>query len=359
MGVAMSAQTADVEETVVYDENPHRVITNTFWNNWFVSVGGGAQLYFGDGDREGIDGRITPSFDVAVGKWFTPVVGTRLSYNGFNAKSNPNAEPFPVHHLHADFMLNVNNLLVGYKENRVWNFIPYLGVGAAFSAGDKEPTVNVGILNAFSVSKRIDINLDIRGMLVNDVFDGTVAGMNWEGMLSAQLGLSCKLGKTGWERPKTVTRTDRTEANALLKKLNAANTENANLKKSLADAEAKAAVAPKEVVKTVAADDIILFNIGESKLTKAAKVSLAGFAAMVKDLDPNTVYVLNGYADKGTGTSARNQKLSTARAEAVKDYLVKTLNVNANQLETVAHGGVANMYFDDPTLSRAVVITVK
>ncbi len=359
IGIAASAQTPDVEETVVYDENPHRVITNTFWNNWFVSVGGGAQLYFGDSDRSGVDGRIAPSFDVAVGKWFTPVVGARLGYNGFSAKSNPNAENFPVHHLHFDFMLNLNTLFTGYKEDRIWNIIPYAGIGAAFSDGENEPVINGGILNTFSVSDRIDVNLDIRGMLVNDVFDREIGGLNWEGMLSAQVGIACKLGKTGWDRPKTVTRTDRTEANALLKKLNAANSENENLKKSLADAEARAAAVPKEIIKNVAADDIILFNIGESKLTKSAKVCLSGFAAMIKDLDPNNVYVLNGYADEGTGTSKRNQKLSEARVKAAYDYLVEKCGVNADQLETKAHGGVANMYFNDPTLSRAVVIEMK
>ena len=42
-GVAF-AQTADVEEEVIYEKNKQKVITNTFWDNWFVQLGGGAQI---------------------------------------------------------------------------------------------------------------------------------------------------------------------------------------------------------------------------------------------------------------------------------------------------------------------------
>ena len=50
-GVAF-AQTADVEEEVIYEKNKQKVITNTFWDNWFVQLGGGAQIYFGDHNKQ-------------------------------------------------------------------------------------------------------------------------------------------------------------------------------------------------------------------------------------------------------------------------------------------------------------------
>ncbi len=369
IGVAVSAQTTearpDVEETVEYEANPHRVITNTFWSNWFISVGGGVQAYVGGSDGAVKFGqRIVPAFDLSAGKWFTPVVGARLTYSGFNGKTpdgitRGELHKFPIHHLHADFMLNLNTLFAGYKEGRVWNCVPYIGVGAAFSKKDKEPTVTTGLLNAFSVCKRLDINIDIHTTLVQDGFNGIKAGRNWEGLGAATVGLTYKLGKADWDRPKTVTRTNHAEANALLKKLNAANAENADLKKALTDAEAKANAAPKEVAKPVAADDIVLFNIGEAKLTKAAQVSLGSFAGMIKDLDPNTVYVITGYADAATGSKARNEKLSKARAEAAYDCLVNKYGVNPEQLKVDYKGGVDNMFFDDPSLSRAVIISIQ
>ncbi len=380
--VAVNAQTAetdaqtrpDVEETVEYEANPHRVITNGFWSNWFVSLGGGAHMYFGDGDGEAVFGkRVSFAMDVAVGKWFTPVVGARLMYTGFNAKgasidsfiydgkiagSDYSYARFGAHNLHMDFLLNVNSLFCGYKEDRIWNLVPYAGIGWAFHKGDNEPVITAGLQNSFAVAKAWDINLDVRGTLIHDKFDGDLGGRNWEGLLTATVGVTYKIGKNNWDKPKTVYRTDHSEANALLKKLDAANTENENLKKALNDAEARAAQ-PKEVVRTVAADDIVLFPIGESKLTKAAKVSLGSFAGMIKDMDPNTVYVVTGYADAGTGSKVRNEKLSKARAEAAYNCLVNDYGVNPEQLKVDYKGGVDNMFFNDPSLSRAVIITLQ
>ncbi len=359
VGFAVSAQTPDVEEKIVYDENPHRVMTNSFLSDWYVSLGVGFNAYYGDGDRGTFGKNITPAMDIAVGKWFTPVVGARLMYTGFKAKSAPSYDKFGAHNLHADFMLNVNNLIKGYDPERIWGFIPYVGVGWAHRKGDNEPTVNLGVLNAFSITDVLDINLDIRGMLVNDVYDGDVGNMNWEGMLTAAVGVSYKFGQNvGWERAKTVYRTNHKEANALRKQLEAANKENETLRKSVVETEAKVAEA-QQTIKHVAADDIVLFPIGQSTLTKAGKVSLGSFAGMIKDLDPNTVYLITGYADKGTGSKARNEKLSKARAEAAYNCLVKDYGVNPEQLKVDYKGGVDNMFFDDPSLSRAVIISIQ
>lgn len=56
-----------------------QVITNPFWDNWFISLGGGASVLFGHEDHAGkFTDRISPTLNVAVGKWFTPGLGLRL-----------------------------------------------------------------------------------------------------------------------------------------------------------------------------------------------------------------------------------------------------------------------------------------
>ena len=67
----LPAQTsADTEEVVEYSDNKYKVETNTFWHNWFISVGAGGQVYFGDHDRQCDFGdRLAPALDIAVGKW--------------------------------------------------------------------------------------------------------------------------------------------------------------------------------------------------------------------------------------------------------------------------------------------------
>ena len=46
------AQTSNMDEKVEYSTDKYKVETNRFWNNWFITVGGGAQIYFGDHDRQ-------------------------------------------------------------------------------------------------------------------------------------------------------------------------------------------------------------------------------------------------------------------------------------------------------------------
>ena len=54
--------------------------TNTFGDNWFIGVGGGINVFL----IEDYDVRIGPSIDAGFGKWFTPSVGMRVGYQGFN-----------------------------------------------------------------------------------------------------------------------------------------------------------------------------------------------------------------------------------------------------------------------------------
>lgn len=67
------------------------------------------------------------------------------------------------------------------------------------------------------------------------------------------------------------------------------------------------------------------------------------------------VYTITGYADKGTGNTAGNERLSRERAQAVYECLVKEFGVSKEQLRIDYKGGVENMFYDDPRLSRAVI----
>ena len=195
----------------------HKVETNRFWDNWFISVGGGAQMYFGNHDRQmSFSDRLSPALDIAVGKWFTPGIGVRMMYSGLSVKGatqndvHSNGKPisgkpwngywlneqsFDFFNLHGDVMFNLSNLLCGYNKTRFWNCSPYAGLGwmrVWDSPSANEVSVNLGILNSFRVSSTIDINLDIRGALVNDRFDGEKGGRNEEGLLSTTIGVTYK-----------------------------------------------------------------------------------------------------------------------------------------------------------------------
>ena len=378
------AQTsADTEELVEYSDNKYKVETNTFWHNWFISVGAGGQVYFGDHDKQaGFGDRIAPALDIAVGKWFTPGIGVRLMYSGLQqrgATKHPGdkyedsahgtgtpvqgggaphwleKQKFNMGNIHADVLFNFSNLFCGYNPKRVWNCSPYAGLGWAMvweSPSAKEVSANVGVLNSFRLCDALDLNLDVRGMFVNDRFDGEGGGKFGEGMLSATVGLTYKFKQRGWNRSKTVVRYNNAALNEMREKLNEMSAENERLKRALAEGNKREA---QTIVKKMAAANLVTFRINKSKLSNEARANLGMLAEVIKQGDKNVVYTITGYADAGTGSKTTNERLSKERAQAVYDCLVKEFGVSQSQLRIDYKGGVDNMFYDDPRLSRAVI----
>ena len=106
-------------------------------------------------------------------------------------------------------------------------------------------------------------------------------------------------------------------------------------------------------VNVVSSPYYVVFEIAKSELSKESKSNLAILAEIIKT--NNLHYTITGYADEGTGTESINQRLSRERAQAVYDCLVNEYNVPASMLKVEYKGGVGNMFYDDPSLSRAVI----
>lgn len=182
-----------------------------FRPSWFASVGAGAQVYYGDHNKQLSYGkRITPSFEVAAGNWFTGSFGVRVGLSGFKVKgltqngSHSTGEVFDASrslehqtfnslYAHSDLLFNWTNDAYGYRKNRVYHLIPYAGVGVAI--GLDKPTAtyispNVGVLQTFRINDKLAFNIDVRGNLLGDGFDGEKGGRKFEGMAVTQVGLT-------------------------------------------------------------------------------------------------------------------------------------------------------------------------
>lgn len=370
----------DTTEEVMYDNDKYKVETNHFWDNWFVSAGFGGQVLFGNHDKQvKFFDRVAPALDIAVGKWFTPGIGVRLMYSGLSVKGATQKEghgEFPAHstgvdvpgkggdgywlmkqkfnfyNLHLDALFNMSNILCGYNEKRVYNCTPYIGLGWARvweSPQSMEVSANVGVLNSFRLNDALNLNLDIRGAYMSDRFDGELGGRWGEGVWSATVGLTYRFKQRGWGRSKTIVRThDRQrELKAMQDKLN--------------DMQAQLAQRKRDsitVVRTLAAANFVIFKIDTWNLTNESRVQLGLFAETIKKADPNAVYIITGYADKGTGSIERNVILSKNRARVVYECLVNEFGVPKKQLRVDHKGGVDNMFYNDPRLSRAVITRI-
>lgn len=364
--VSLSAQ--EKEDT----KKSYRVETNLFGANWFVSGGIGAQMYFGDNDSKASFGkRLAPALDISVGKWFTPGIGLRVSYNGLQAKgATPDAgdvyvkggtysngyykQKWNLANFHGDVMLNLSNMLCGYNEERIYSFIPYAGAGFVHSWSDPKENnlgLNLGLINRFRLSSAWDLNVELRGLLMKNAFGGA----SKEGMAGLTVGVTYKFKKRGWEAVPTVPMVPESQLNDMRNSLNSLKSENESLKRELVDARNKK---PEVIVEKEAGFVprlVVVFNIGKSNISKREYMNIEAMAKGIKE-NPKKVFTVTGYADKGTGSAEYNMKLSKKRAEAVRDLMVNEFGVPASQLKVDYKGGVGNMFYDDAKLSRVAIV---
>ena len=101
---------------------------------------------------------------------------------------------------------------------------------------------------------------------------------------------------------------------------------------------------------------LVNFVIDKVEVVNRERVNLGVVAAMMK-ATPDQKYLITGYADKHTGTVKRNEWLAKNRAKNTFTVLVEEFGVPASQLILDDKGGVENMYYDDPQLSRSAIIT--
>ena len=364
--------------TIVENADKYKVETNRFWSNWFVTAGGGGLIFFGDHNMQMKFGdRLSPALDIGFGKWFTPGIGIRFMYSGLTIKGATqngshstgkvydasqwlDEQKFDFMNIHGDVLFNASNLLCGYNEKRFWSVTPYVGLGWILtweSPRARNFNASIGLINSFRLSSAFDLNPDVRGTATKDEFDGERGGRKEEGLLSVTVGVTYKFPRRTWGRStvKTITFSDE-ELRLMREQLKAMNDENNRLKDELATSNK----VTERVVETniLSAPYLVTFQISRYALSNEARVNI-GFQAKIMKENKNAVYTIIGYADKGTGTKEFNQFLSKARAEAVYNCLVNEFGVPASQLKITYEGGVDNMFYDDPRVSRAVITVIK
>ena len=368
--------------------------TNKFWDNWEISAGAGVSVStrsaFSDAGHVGL------TWNAGLTKWITPIVGLRAQVSGdqFNhfAKYDGAGDRYswPSIFAHGDLLINLSNWIGGYREDRVYYIVPYLGMGynaISYHSGLKDGHIfyeqkdyergaaqgygfastfaaAYGIQNKFRVCKQIDINLDLFGMLYAQKKMPSVVSMGANGCAfgwGATLGLSYRFNKRNWDKAYTEADFKKyvDEAAALRDALAAANAARAAAEEAAAKAKndadraaARAAAAEAEAAEAAAraaaaakgvfaAGNSVFFNIGSAKLSSTDKVRLSLIADQIKASD--VVYTINGYADKKTGTAAVNKRVSESRAKAVYNYLV-SCGVSKDKLKYASFGDTVQPY---------------
>lgn len=366
----------------------YKVVTNGFFDDWFIGAGIGTQFYYGDHNRQmKFTDRLVPAYELYLAKWFTPGIGVRTAVNGlknkgvtqnhshstgevFDSSQRLEKQEFNYLNIHGDVLFNLTYIINGYNKDRIFTMSPYLGVGWMFTSDEpaaREISANIGLYNSFRVSNTMDITFDLRGSMVSDRFDGEVGERKEEGMFTAALGLAYRLGKKPrkverltWTKPVTTvvryTEEELNELKVLQMKVAQSAANNETLRQQLSIAKNES-ITDINIERNVLVSPILItFPINESIVSDEARVNLGFFANAIKENQSGIVYKITGYADKATGNAQINEHLSQERATAIYNVLINEFGVSPSSLRVEYEGGVDNMFYDDPRLSRAVIV---
>ena len=374
---------AATTETETVQEESQGLMLNGFWDNWYISLDGGISLFFSpeDGDLSNFTNRIAPNVALNFGKWWTPIFGTRigLDYMGANGATS-SADAFGYQdgasynnlfiqkhqglRPHIDGMVDLVNLFGGYSKTRVYSLVIYggfgygYGWGSDFAAGKWGTEIRGGLINSFHVSDAVDVNIELKASQYDSGLSQETGDCLNNFMASAAVGIAYKFNQRGWEAPvipvvvPVVPKYSDAEGDALVARLQEANNRIKDLESELAATNQRMAKAIDEACKDQAPAFTIYYDINQSSINACNKKVVKAMADAIK-ADPNTKYVVTGYADKETGTDAFNAKLREARAQSLYKTLVK-YGVNPDQLSTATDTKPLNKF--NYVLDRAATI---
>ena len=367
-------------QEVTYVEDPSQgYLFNRMRDNWFIDAEGG----------------------VGVGKWFSPLLGLRAgldyeqikgatwtgNYAALGYRNWPRqldgGKYVPQHFNNfgfvGDVLFNVSNWLAGYKPNRFYNCIFYVGMAVnwvyardgerpvsdgswKYGANDdpdhsRNYSMQTGLLNSFAITKKLDFNVDLRFDLMQEHIDGAGMGYRtWNEYPGILLGMTYKLGKSEWNAPVTAVcpewkYTD-AEGDALVANLNDANRRIADLEDQLKKClESKNTPRVDEAEAPLAT---IYFPINRTEVLGVQRNVLDAVAEVMKSENRN--YLLTGWADNYTGNDQINVRLRKGRVATVKKELVNK-GVADSRLETEINNGELTNYGPKcASLDRAVTI---
>lgn len=361
-----------------------RIFWTSWKSNWFVTADVGVEKKIFTTPIEGVDLYTTPTYAIAVGKWVSPFLGLQFKYNyspitGVCSLSNSFADADgnlsgSLNTFHLDILLDVIGVIRGYKYNRFYRFVPYIGFGASVPCDNDsyyvKDYITYGVINTFRINKWFGAKLTLKtspsnmGHYGHDGDNATYRRSRINPVaLSAGIIYRFNPRTSGFKHnipegmDELVKRKVREEILDSLANLPVVgDTMNLALGDGDAPCVQDTVILDSAVKEIYFAGSVVHFALSSSVLTKTARVNLKFLADAIKEIGANRVYEVIGYCDMQTGSVEYNIKLSARRAKAVYDCLVNEFGIDPSQLTIDSKGGVDIMWFEDNELSRCVTI---
>ena len=317
---------------------------NVFTPHWYAQAQVGGQYTLGE---IGFGKLLSPNVQVGIGYNFNKVVGARFSLNTWQSKAGQKVVADGASTTYkwkwnyiapmVDATFNLTNLFCEYNPDRLVEVGVFGGIGANIAWGNDEaadakaailkseaatealkygatPLENlwdgtktrfvarVGANVDFRVSDRVKLGVELSANTLSDKYNSKKAG-NPDWYFNALVGVKVALGETHTTKvipaPKPV-------------------------EKIIERIIEKPAPAPAPKVESKVVEENfrrdIFFPIGNSNIAKSQTTKIAEIVTFMKE-NPDAKITLTGYADKGTGSAAFNDKIAARRAQTVYNTL--------------------------------------
>ena len=354
------------EEVVEWVPGKAHYYAESALDNWYISAGAGTQTFFTE--HEG-DPKFTLAMNFAVGKWFTPNLGFRMSAMAGELHFNQPGQVASMKYTAAymDVLWNMTAACCGYNENRVFSFIPFIGLGAAYgwdhSNGLKHSyalPVTGGFKINFRLAHYVDLFMEARATGFTDQFNGIVRGRQIEMVASAVAGITFKFrhdrfkAYDAYADRAAITELNR-RTNQLRAELEACRSRKVECPPCPEPAvEEVVVVQPAPCQGTITAS--VAFAINSSTVSQREMVNVYNVAQWLIE-NPECDVTITGYADKDTGTAAYNMQLSKKRAESVAKLLVEKYGTSSKRINVVGEGSNVQPFPQDNNWNRIVIFT--
>ena len=292
-------------------------------------------------------------------------MGWRLSALGGPMKwDNGDLSKAKYANLNFDIMWDMFNSLGGVNTKRVFSIIPFVGLGGTYVWDIESPSTNVygkdglktrswtlpvsaGLQLRFRMSNYVDFFMEGRAQFYGDNFNGAVYGDPVDVNITAIAGLTFRFTGTKFNTYNPCTYVSyinqlNDQVNELRGQLDDCGAALAAAESQLPCPEVKPQKPCPEVKASTPMLTVVRFTLNSAKISKEEMINVYNVAEWMK-ANPNTTLVVNGYADKDTGSAAYNETLSQKRAQNVCDALVK-YGIDSSRLSVMAHGSEMQPY---------------
>lgn len=309
------------------------------------------------------------NYGLHIEKQLTPLVGVGVEGAwGVNTTSSRTA--FDTQYVGAYGTMNLNNLFGGFRcePRKFWIDAKVgLGWGHNFYPGAHDDNYiaaktglafNFGVTDNFSISVKPDVTWNLSGEGEKAQFNANRA--NFDLMVGFNYnfgpGFQCVTCPPDYSSQVAALNDEvnalRAGVVAAADDLAASQAENAALAAALAAAQNQA---PKVVSDTTFSSvRFVFFKIGKSTITADQMPNVEMIADYMKH-NPSSTVIIKGYASQD-GPKELNERLAAARAESVKNALIKKYGIKASRIKAEGQG-IGHM-FKEESWNRVSICTL-